>query len=87
MCIINSDVNINWELNFGKEEWLLNCFYNLKHISIESYLDSLSKNIDSLSSKYDNFILLGDFNSCMEDFPMKALYYQTKKSYKRANMF
>ena len=50
----------------------MNCSYNPKHSSIESHLDSLSKSIDSLSSKYDNFILLGDFNSCMEDSPMKT---------------
>ena len=40
--------------------------YYPKHSSIESHLDSLSKGIDSLSSKYDNFVLLGVFNSCME---------------------
>ena len=50
----------------------MNCSYNPKHSSIESHLDSLSKSIDSLSSKYDNFILLGDFNSCIEDSPMKT---------------
>ena len=55
------------QLNF----WLLICSYNPEHSSIESHLDSLSKSIDSPSSKYDNFILLGDFNSCMEDSPMK----------------
>ena len=60
------------ELNFRKKKWLLNSSYNPKHSSIESHLDSLSKSIDSLSSKYDNFVLLGDFNSCMEDFPMKT---------------
>ena len=60
------------ELNFRNKKWLLNCSYNPKHSSIESHLDSLSKSIDSLSSKYDNFILLGDFNSCIEDSPMKT---------------
>ena len=45
------------ELNFRKKKWLLNCSYNPKHNSIESHLDSLSNSIDSLSSKYDNFIL------------------------------
>ena len=43
------------ELNFRKKIWLLNCFYNPKDSSIESHLDSLSKSIDSLSCKYDNF--------------------------------
>ena len=60
------------ELNFRNKKWLLNCSYNSKHSSIEPHLDSLSKSIDSLSSKYDNFILLGDFNSCMEDSPIKT---------------
>ena len=50
----------------------MNCSNNPKHSSIESHLDSLSKSIDSLSSTYDSFILLGDFNSCMEDSPMKT---------------
>ena len=60
------------ELNFRKKKWLLNSSYGPKHSSKESHLDSLSKSIDSLSSKFDNFLLLGDFNSCMEDFPMKT---------------
>ena len=60
------------QLNFRKTKWLLIYSYNPKHSSIEWHLDSLSKSIDSPSSKYDNFILLGDFNSCMEDSPMKT---------------
>ena len=51
------------ELNFRKKKRLLNCSNNPKHSSIESHLGSLSKSIYSLSFKYDNFILLGDFNS------------------------
>ena len=43
------------ELNFRKKEWLLICCNNPKHSSKESQLDSCSKSIDSLSSKYDNF--------------------------------
>ena len=38
------------ELNFRKKKWLLNS-YNPKHRSIKSHLESLSKSIDSLSSK------------------------------------
>ena len=45
---------------------------NRKHSSIESHLDYLSKSIDSLSSEYDDFILLDDFNLCMEDSHMKT---------------
>ena len=47
------------ELNFRNKKWLLNCSYNPKHSIIESHLDSLSKIIDSLSSKYDKFCFAG----------------------------
>ena len=47
-------------------------FLKLKHSSIESRLDSLSSSTDSLSSKHDNFILLGDFNSCTKDSPVET---------------
>ena len=60
------------ELTFRKEKWLLICSYNPKHSNIESHLISRSKTIDSLSSKYDNFIFLGDFDFCMEGSPMKT---------------
>ena len=66
------------ELNFRKKMWLLICSY--KPSSIESHLDSLSKSIDSLSSICDNYILLGDFNSCMEDSPLK-IFRKIYKSY------
>lgn len=36
-----------------------------------SHLYCLSESIDSLSFKYDNVILQGDFISCMEDSPIK----------------
>ena len=77
------------ELNFRNKKWLLNCSYNPKHTSVESHLDSLSKSIDSLSSKYDNFILLGDFNSCMEDSPMKTFgeIYKLRNLIKKPTCF
>ena len=60
------------ELNFRKKKWPLNCSYNPRHSIIESHLDYISKSIDSLSSKYESLILLGDFDSCMEDSFMKT---------------
>ena len=59
------------ELNFLKKKWLLICSYNPSNI--ESHLESLSKTINSLPSTYDNFILLHDFNSYIEDSPLKTL--------------
>ena len=77
------------ELNFRKKKWLLNCSYNPKHSSIESHLDSLSKSIDSLSSRYDNFALLSGFNFLHGRFSCENIWWklQITKSYKRANMF
>ena len=60
------------KLNFRKKKWLWNCSYNPKHNSIELHLHCFSKSIDLLPSKYDNVIFLGDFNSCMQDSPMKT---------------
>ena len=60
------------ELNFRKNKWLLNCSYKPNCSNTESRLNSLSKSIDLLSSKYENMILLGDFNSCKDDSPMIA---------------
>ena len=79
--------SFNVELNFRKKKWLLNCSYNPKHSKVESHLDSIPKSIDSLSSKNDNFILPRDFNSSMEDSPIKTFANEFIKSYKRANMF
>ena len=45
-------------------------FLQSNNNNIESHLLCLSRSIDSLSSKYENIILLGDFNSCMDDSPM-----------------
>ena len=60
------------ELNFRKKKWLFNSSYNPECSIIESHLDSLSKSIDSKSSKNNNVTFLGDLNSCMEDSPIKT---------------
>ena len=78
--------NFQVELNIRRIKWVLNCSCNPKYTIKESYLDFLSKSIDSQSSKYDYFILLDDFNSSMEDCPICG-NLQITKSYKRANMF
>ena len=50
------------ELNFRKEQLLLNCSYKPKSSYIKSHLNCLYKSIDAYSSNYENIILLGDFN-------------------------
>ena len=50
------------KINMRKKKWLLSCSYNPKKSEIRKYLRAVGKNLDSYSSKYENFILLGDFN-------------------------
>ena len=60
------------ELNCRKKKKLLNCPYNHKISNIKSHLNCLSKSIDAHLSKYENIILLVDFNSCLLDSSMKV---------------
>ena len=43
--------------------WLLWCSHNPDQSKILSQLHVIGKALDDLSKKYDNFILLGDFNN------------------------
>ena len=58
------------ELNIRKKKWLLCCSYNPNKNSITNHLVEIGKNNDLFSSKYENFILLGDFNSEPSEQPM-----------------
>ena len=63
------------ESNIRKRKSLLCCSYNPNKNFINKHLDEIGKNLDLLSSKYDNFILLGDFNSEPCEQPMKDFFY------------
>ena len=58
------------EINIRKTKWLINCSYNLHKADIKNHLKVIGKNLDSQSSKYDNFIVLGDFNAEPTDIAM-----------------
>ena len=45
------------------KKWLLVCTDNPNKNLILNHLKETGKNVDKYSTKYDNFILLGDFNS------------------------
>ena len=51
------------EINIRKKKWLLVCTCNPNINLISNHLKEIGKNLDNYSSKYDNFILLGDLNS------------------------
>ena len=55
------------EINLYKKKWLVNCFYNPHKSNTGKHLDIISRSLDALSSKYENIVLLGDFNACVDD--------------------
>ena len=50
------------ELNLKRKKWLLYCSCNPKFSQISFHLNELGKNLDTVTSKYDNITLLGDFS-------------------------
>ena len=51
------------EINLRKKKWLLVCNYNPHKTLVPDCLECISKEMDSLSTKYDNVFPWGDFNS------------------------
>ena len=45
--------------------------YNPNKSNIYPHLESLSRNLDLFSSKYDNFLVVGDFNVPVEEANIK----------------
>ena len=50
------------EINLQKKKWLLCCSYDPNKNTIKSHIEILHKGLALYSSKYENFIVLGDFN-------------------------
>ena len=51
------------EININKVKWLISCSYNPQKVTIKNHLYIIGKHLNSYSSQYDNFIIIGDFNS------------------------
>ena len=58
------------ELNLRNNKWLLFGGYNPKKETISYFLDHISKDLDKFIGSYDNLLLIGDFNSQMEEEKM-----------------
>ena len=71
-CTNNNKEYFLVELNLRKQKWPIICNYNPHKTRIKGHLECISKEIDSHSSKYDNFLLLGDFNSEPTEEAMKS---------------
>ena len=50
------------EINLRKRKWLLCCTYNPHKNLIVAHLKEIQVALDVLSSKYENIIIIGDFN-------------------------
>ena len=59
------------ELNFRKKKVLLCCSYNPHKNLISNHLNILGKILDTQMKIYDNFLIVGDFNSEMTESAMK----------------
>ena len=55
------------EINLRKKLWLLCCSFNPKKSNIRAHLECLNKNLALFLLKYERFVVLGDFNVCVED--------------------
>ena len=76
------------EINLRKKKWLLCCSYNPHKNSISTYVDFLRRELDLHSSNYENFILLGDFNSeITREFKRFLQFIPPQKFNKETYMF
>ena len=55
------------ELNLRKKEWILFGGYNPKKECMPNFLNQIGKELDKCIGNYDNMLLVGDFNSEMEE--------------------
>ena len=55
-----------------KKKWLINCLCNTSKNKIENHLETISRTLDAISTKYKNILLLCDFNVCVDDRTMKS---------------
>ena len=51
------------EINLKKKKWLVICSYNPHKSMIHNHLKSISMQLDEFYKKYENVIIIGDFNS------------------------
>ena len=67
----NNFEGIFFEINLRKKKWLIVGGYNPKKEDIGHFLNKLTTNLNHYLDKYDNLILLGDFNSQMNEPDME----------------
>ena len=68
--VINNVEGIILEINLRKTKWLLFGGYNNKKSNIDYFLSNVGPILDHYMCKFDNLLLLGDFNSSVDEIQM-----------------
>ena len=81
--------NLLVDINLRSKKWLIPGSYNPHLNSIQNHLVQLSKTFDFYSSKYENFIVLGDYNAEMTSTHMEEFcsVYDFKSLIKDPTLF
>ena len=82
-------MQLTWNSTSGKTKWLLFAGYNNCKINIDAFLQSIGPTLDHYMCKLEHFILLGDFNSEVQEKGMKEFCdsYNLKTFGKEATSF
>lgn len=62
------------ELNLRKRKWVISYSYNPHNQTVFSHTEIMGKAVVSLSSKFENFLIIGDFTAQTSDTFVKDLY-------------
>ena len=70
-------------------KWLINCSYNLNKTYVATHLGEIYKALDTYNKKYENTLLMGDFNVELDAIYMKAFRnkYKLKSLDKESTFF
>ena len=69
----NSFEALGIEINLRKTKWLLIGAYNPNKSNLVHFINLLSCSIDLNVKKFDNIIILGDFNAEVHEEPLQEL--------------
>ena len=59
------------DINLIKKKWIISCSCNSNNQTIFLHMERMGKAVDSFSSKYENFLVIGDFNAKAKDTSVK----------------
>ena len=75
------------EINLRKKKWILVCCYNPHKKILKDFLTTISEEIDSLLTRYENFLIIGDFNCQTKNQFQTFAIYDSKNLIKEPTCF